>query len=69
MISLFSSQYGKNDFLTLQEVISNGINAMIKQCSNDEIKGGAACLMCDHKEACADLLRFERYLTTKISGE
>lgn len=69
MISLFSSNYNNQDFLTLQEVISNAIDDMIKQCSNDEIRGGAACLMCDHKEACADLLRFERYLTTKNSGE
>lgn len=69
MISLFSSNYDKHDFLTLQEVISNAVDEMFKQCSNDEIKGGAACLMCDHKEACADLLRFERYLVTKTSGE
>lgn len=69
MISLFSSSYSKNDFLILQEAISNGIDKMFEQCSNDEIRGGAACLMCDHKEACADLLRFERYLVTKTSGE
>lgn len=67
MITLFSGNYSDTDFEALLAAVKTGIDVHFRDCA-DSSPYASPCAMCDHNEACADLLRFERYLASKISG-